>query len=131
MYHFSGDIDCGGINPYIKRSVFKSQKPLPLLFPFIWAKQRFWRSAKPLNFPKMQGGKGGLKGSVNKVHGKGNGLPGLLQISFIFPIMESTGDIMNFNDTWQWRLSSDLRLVFGSSADYNIIGFWEIYGLYA
>ena len=56
----------------------------------------------------MQGGKGGLKGSLDKVHGKGDDLPylvgdpswgGLLQISFKFPIMESTGDIMNFNDT--------------------------------
>ena len=47
----------------------------------------------------MQGGKGGLKGSVDKAHGKGNDLPGLLQISFEFPIMERTGDIMNFNDT--------------------------------
>ena len=38
---------------------------------------------------------------MDKVHGKGNDLPALLQISFEFPIMEMTGDIIDFNDTLQ------------------------------
>ena len=41
MYHFSGDIDCGGINPYTKRSVFKSYKPIPHICHFLYTDRIF------------------------------------------------------------------------------------------